>query len=112
MFHPPPPPPPPHPSLLQNWKRIAQEYLNNEKSDAQCLHRWQRVLRPGVKKGPWAKTEDDVIKNCMNSGVTKWSEIAKRLVSRTPKQCRERYVNHLDPKIRKESWTQVRSFGV
>ena len=107
----PPPYPhaPTHPSLLQNWKQIATEFLNDEKTDAQCLHRWQRVLRPGVKKGPWAKTEDDVIKNCMDTGVTKWSEIAKRLVSRTPKQCRERYVNHLDPNIRKESWTQVRS---
>jgi hypothetical protein len=105
MLHPPTLSPHPHPSLLQ----VAAEFLNNEKSDAQCGRRWNKVLKPVVKKGHWATTEDDVIKNCMDTGVTKWSEIAKRLVSRTPKQCRERYLNHLDPNIRKEPWTQVRS---
>ena len=71
----------------------------------------RRVLRPGIKKGPWTKTEDDVIKNCMDTGVTKWEEIEKRLVSRTGKQCRERYVNHLDPNIRTDPWTPVRSWN-
>ena len=106
----PPPPSPTHPSLLQNWKQIATEFLNDEKSDAQCLHRWQRVLRPGVKKGPWLPEEDAMINKCVADDITKWSEIAKILVHRTPKQCRERYMNHLDPSIRKEAWTQVRTF--
>ena len=64
------------------------------------------MLRPGVKKkGPWSTDEDDVIRRCMGEGISKWSEIAKRLESRTSKQTRERYVNHLDPMIRKSPWT-------
>jgi len=37
----------------RNWKRIA-DYLEG-RSDVQCLHRWQKVLRPGLVKGPWTK---------------------------------------------------------
>ena len=27
----------------KNWKRISEEYLNNGRTDVQCLHRWQKV---------------------------------------------------------------------
>ena len=37
----------------RNWKKIA-DYLEG-RSDVQCLHRWQKVLRPGLVKGPWTK---------------------------------------------------------
>lgn len=35
----------------KNWKKIAERIP--ERSDVQCLHRWQKVLRPGLIKGPW-----------------------------------------------------------
>lgn len=37
--------------LGKNWKRIAERIP--DRSDVQCLHRWQKVLRPGLIKGPW-----------------------------------------------------------
>jgi len=39
----------------QNWKMIAQDFLGEQRSDVQCLHRWQKVLQPGLVKGPWTK---------------------------------------------------------
>jgi hypothetical protein len=27
----------------KNWKRISQEFLDEKRSDVQCLHRWQKV---------------------------------------------------------------------
>lgn len=36
----------------KNWKKIAERIAN--RSDVQCLHRWQKVLRPGLIKGPWS----------------------------------------------------------
>ena len=30
----------------------AAEYLE-DRSDVQCLHRWQKVLNPELVKGPW-----------------------------------------------------------
>ncbi len=35
----------------RNWKKIAEQIA--ERTDVQCLHRWQKVLRPGLIKGPW-----------------------------------------------------------
>jgi diphthamide synthase (EF-2-diphthine--ammonia ligase) len=38
-------------------------------------------------------------------GVGTWAPIAAVLTGRAGKQCRERWVNHLDPAIRREPWT-------
>lgn len=35
----------------KNWKRIASYFQN--RTDVQCLHRWQKVLNPKLIKGPW-----------------------------------------------------------
>eukprot|EP01138_Halocafeteria_seosinensis_P006197 gb/GECG01006338.1/.p1 GENE.gb/GECG01006338.1/~~gb/GECG01006338.1/.p1 ORF type:complete len:613 (+),score=85.33 gb/GECG01006338.1/:1-1839(+) len=89
----------------KNWKQISVKFLNDNRTDVQCLHRWQKVLKPGLVKGPWTKEEDRTIVECIRSGVTKWSEIAARIPGRIGKQCRERWFNHLDPDIRKEPWS-------
>jgi len=90
----------------KNWRRISKDFLGGRRSDVQCLHRWQKVLRPGLVKGPWTKDEDKQIVECIKSGVTKWSEIAELIPGRIGKQCRERWFNHLDPRIKKGSWSE------
>lgn len=88
----------------KNWKRIAGKL--NGRSDVQCLHRWQKVLRPGLIKGPWTPEEDKtVIELVKVHGTKKWSQIARELNGRLGKQCRERWYNHLDPSINKGEWT-------
>eukprot|EP00742_Colponemidia_sp_Colp-10_P002486 GILJ01002650.1.p1 GENE.GILJ01002650.1~~GILJ01002650.1.p1 ORF type:complete len:739 (-),score=90.19 GILJ01002650.1:331-2457(-) len=94
----------------KNWKKIA-EYLPG-RTDVQCLHRWQKVLRPGLVKGPWTAVEDKVLyRLVLEHGPSRWSEIAKMLndevgSGRLGKQCRERWFNHLDPSIRRGDWTE------
>lgn len=73
----------------RNWKKIS-EFLEG-RTDVQCLHRWQKVLRPGLVKGPWTKEEDDkVVELVAQFGVKSWSFIARKLEGRLGKQCRER----------------------
>jgi len=136
---PPPPPPPPPPPLPRseakpktaggkwsqeeddrlrevvrehgpkNWKVISKLAFNGARSDVQCLHRWQKVLRPGLVKGPWLQSEDEIIVHLISKhglGHIKWSEIAASLPGRLGKQCRERWVNHLDPDLKKSPWTE------
>lgn len=43
------------------WEVIAAQYLRGARSAIQCSHRWQKVLRPGLVKGPWTREEDAVI---------------------------------------------------
>ena len=90
----------------QNWKLIAAEYLGGQRNATQCLHRWQKVLAPGLIKGPWTKEEDQGVIDCIEAGIGKWSEVADRIPGRIGKQCRERWFNHLDPSLKKGGWTE------
>lgn len=95
--------------LVQNfgqgdWKRIAS-FLTN-RTEQQCQHRWLKVLNPDLVKGPWTKEEDEKVIELVNCyGTKQWATIAKHLKGRLGKQCRERWHNHLNPEVKKSSWT-------
>jgi len=97
----------------RNWKKIAEDLSN--KTDVQCLHRWQKVrevrhaidprpamltralllqvLNPDLVKGPWRKEEDETVRELVAlHGAKKWSFISSHLPGRIGKQCRERCV--------------------
>lgn len=87
----------------KNWKLISQRLP--QRSEVQCLHRWQKVLKPTLVKGPWTEDEDrKVVELVKKYGAKKWSLIASNLPGRIGKQCRERWHNHLNPDISKEAW--------
>jgi len=96
----------------RHWKKCAREFQEKSgivRSDVQCLHRWNKCLRPGLVKGQWTPEEDRIIcemveKNKGHENV-RWSAIAKELKGRLGKQVRERWINHLDPSIIKTGWT-------
>lgn len=68
-------------------------------------------IPPRGRRQPWTPDEDSAIRDLVSSiGIKKWSLIAQKmntdygLRGRTGKQCRERWHNHLDPKIIKRPW--------
>jgi Myb-like DNA-binding domain len=90
----------------KSWKKVAARLPG--RTDVQCLHRWQKVLKPGLIKGPWTPEEDaKVVKLVELHGNKKWSFIARQLKGRLGKQCRERWYNHLNPDINKGEWTDT-----
>lgn len=88
----------------KNWKAIAE--LVPGRNHAQCLQRWRKVLKPGLVKGHWSFEEDQVLEYLVTQGCNNWGQIADRIPGRTPKQCRERWKNHLDPAINKGPYTE------
>ena len=60
------------------------------------------------KTGPkaWSKHEDELLLNIVHSmqWPMKWTVVAQSLPERTGKQCRERYVNHLNPRLKVTDW--------
>ena len=93
----------------KNWKKISQMAFGGVRSDVQCLHRWQKVLRPGLHKGPWSKEEDAIVLEYVKSAggvnMVKWSAVAHQVKGRLGKQVRERWYNHLDPMLKKGPWS-------
>lgn len=63
------------------------------------------------KSGPktWTKEEDSTLLNLVQNmnGPMKWSVVAQHMPERTGKQCRERYVNHLNPRLKVTDWSPV-----
>ena len=54
------------------------------RTDVQCLHRWNKVLKPGLHKGPWKVEEDNIVRDTvMRHGVgkVKWSAIAALVIA-------------------------------
>lgn len=64
-----------------------------------------------VSKGPWTKEEDEQLRRFVSdykiteNKPTKWSLIAVNMPNRSSKQCRERWLNHLNPRVRKGEWS-------
>uniref|UniRef100_A0A8C4FAF5 V-myb avian myeloblastosis viral oncogene homolog-like 2b n=1 Tax=Dicentrarchus labrax TaxID=13489 RepID=A0A8C4FAF5_DICLA len=87
-----------------DWKYIAS-YIPSH-TEHQCQHRWFKVLDPELVKGPWTKEEDEKVIELVNLyGNKQWALVAKHLKGRLGKQCRERWHNHLNPNVKKSSWT-------
>ncbi|XP_072222400.1 v-myb avian myeloblastosis viral oncogene homolog-like 2a isoform X2 [Leuresthes tenuis] len=88
----------------KDWSTIAS-FLPG-RTEIQCMLRWKKHLDPDLIKGFWSKEEDDKIVELVGKyGTRNWTLIAKHLKGRMGKQCRERWLNHLDPMIKKSSWT-------
>ena len=65
-----------------------------------------------INRGPWTKDEDEKLRvqvqhqSSISTGPTiKWSLIAVQMRNRNSKQCRERWLNHLDPGILRTEWS-------
>jgi len=71
------------------------------------LHRWTKILKPGLVKGPWTTEEDQkLIAWVKAEGPTKWAQCANFIKGRSGKQCRERWFNSLNPNVKKGNWSK------
>ncbi|OMJ82961.1 hypothetical protein SteCoe_16237 [Stentor coeruleus] len=89
------------------WAAIARE-LNNLvhngvpiRRGKQCRERYYNHLNTGLKKGNWAKEEDQYIIDMQNQIGNKWSEIAKGLPGRTENQVKNRWKSLLKKMTKK-----------
>lgn len=101
-------------TLSQNdnaWQFLSTIYPG--KGQEQLKLKWQSLLKVPLNKIPWSSREDVLLLSIVQErGPDNWREIALELHSksgnnlfRQSKQCRERWINHLDPNLKKGSWT-------
>eukprot|EP00587_Corethron_hystrix_P003283 CAMPEP_0113310292 /NCGR_PEP_ID=MMETSP0010_2-20120614/7995_1 /TAXON_ID=216773 ORGANISM="Corethron hystrix, Strain 308" /NCGR_SAMPLE_ID=MMETSP0010_2 /ASSEMBLY_ACC=CAM_ASM_000155 /LENGTH=656 /DNA_ID=CAMNT_0000165717 /DNA_START=260 /DNA_END=2230 /DNA_ORIENTATION=+ /assembly_acc=CAM_ASM_000155 len=87
------------------WDEISQSFTDRSETD--CINRWKRINNQSVikGKGSWTAKEDSILREKRALYGPKWAKISAHLPGRIGKQCRERFVNHLDPELRKGEWT-------
>eukprot|EP00928_Gymnodinium_smaydae_P070828 TRINITY_DN54585_c0_g1_i1.p1 TRINITY_DN54585_c0_g1~~TRINITY_DN54585_c0_g1_i1.p1 ORF type:complete len:810 (+),score=268.13 TRINITY_DN54585_c0_g1_i1:132-2561(+) len=64
-------------------------------------------MRILIKGGIWKNSEDEVLKAAvMKYGLNNWSRVASLLARKSPKQCKARWYEWLDPTVKKTEWTR------
>jgi S-ribosylhomocysteine lyase LuxS involved in autoinducer biosynthesis len=82
--------------LGKKWAVVA--VLVPGRSDKQCSQRWLRSLDPANNaKGKWTPDEDAELTKAVQKLGRTWAAVAVLVTGRTDKQCRERWVQTLDP---------------
>merc|ERR1711939_1061383 len=62
---------------------------------------------PVVKGGVWTNIEDEILKAAVSKyGLNQWARVSSLLARKTPKQCKARWSEWLDPSIPKIEWSR------
>eukprot|EP00977_Amphora_coffeiformis_P005896 scaffold1248_cov170-Amphora_coffeaeformis.AAC.15 len=115
MYPPPPPPPPSHGQPHHQHPHHPSDYAHGHAPSSGPRggeDPYERGESPSKRKmGPkaWTKEEDSTLLRIVQTMQMpmKWSVVALSLPGRTGKQCRERYVNHLNPRLKVSDWNPV-----
>jgi hypothetical protein len=89
----------------KQWSLIASQM--ESRTASQVAARWEKCLNPTLVKGPFTAGEDEAIeKHVRANGPRRWPVVCAQLGGRrSPKQCRERWFNQLDPSVHQSAWT-------
>lgn len=64
------------------------------------------MIRYMIKGGYWKNVEDEMLKAAvMKYGLNQWDRISSLFPKKTAKQCKARWMEWLNPKIKKTVWT-------
>lgn len=58
-----------------------------------------------IIKNKFSKIEDDLLINLYDKLGPNWVEISRRMPNRSPRQCRERWNNYINPNLKIGPWT-------
>ncbi|KAL8056673.1 hypothetical protein ABFX02_04G134400 [Erythranthe guttata] len=89
-----------------NWQDVAS--VMEGRTGTQCSNRWLKTLHPTRERcGKWTAQEDKRLKVAVTFfGPKTWKKVARYVTGRTQVQCRERWVNCLDPSLKMAEWTE------
>ncbi|KAF9923565.1 Myb-like DNA-binding domain protein, partial [Modicella reniformis] len=88
----------------KNWQQIS--YCFDNRTAAQCMHRWSKSINPSIRRGRWTEEEDGALRiSATTFGESHWTKVQHHILGRTDVQCRERYMNVLSPKVKSGPWT-------
>ena len=66
------------------------------------------MVRVFIKGGVWKNSEDEILKAAvMKYGKQQWARVASLLNRKSAKQCKARWIEWLDPSVRKVEWSRA-----
>ncbi|MED6232932.1 hypothetical protein ATANTOWER_004432, partial [Ataeniobius toweri] len=77
-------------------------YFIEGREPTQLIYRWNQVLDPSLKRGPWTKEEDRLLLQAVSChGEKCWWKVRLEVPGRTDSACRDRYLDCLKKSIKK-----------
>lgn len=101
---------------VRRWARGEGTPLGKGKAE-----RWRKsrgsekskASQRNSKKGNWGPEEDELLFGWVREhGATKWTECSRIIRGRCGKQCRERWVNILNPSVKRGNWSPAEQLQV
>ena len=91
----------------KQWKEVASHFPN--RSATQCSQHWRKCADPQLKKNEkWSSAEDTILlQGRQKNPPLTFGEIATLIPGRTNIQCRNRWDNVVDPRIRTGPFSEV-----
>jgi hypothetical protein len=86
-----------------NWVAVA--VLVPGRTKKQCRKRWVESLDPNIKRRGWTVEEDTKLTEAVKELGKDWVAVAALVPGRNNIQCRHRWVEVLDPDIKRRGWT-------
>ena len=72
-----------------------------------CVCVLAHTMRFFIKGGVWKNSEDEILKaGIMKYGKNNWARVASLLPRKSSKQCKARWMEWLDPSIKKTGWSR------
>ncbi|GAM40805.1 DNA-binding protein [Talaromyces pinophilus] len=87
-----------------DWRVIASYLPGRNNKD--CRKRWHYRVSATMNLGPWAQSEDELLKMGIHRHGTHWSRVAQVVGTRNGDQCFKRWNDVLDPAIDRSPWTR------
>jgi hypothetical protein len=87
----------------RNWNAIASHFPG--RTAVQCSARYNRI-KPGYHRGLWTVKEDSSLRKLVKLYGKDWSRLSKVMGNRSGKQIRDRYINTLDPGLKRGRFTK------
>ena len=82
----------------------SEKTMQMQSDECETCH--NELNRPGVVKIKFTPQEDQRLTSLYYSvQPTNWNVIALFMPNRTPRQCRDRWKNYLNPQLRNDPWT-------
>lgn len=92
------------PALGKGKKEIWGRFSGSEMSNTSQL---------SMKKGNWGPEEDELLFSWVREhGAARWTECSRIIRGRCGKQCRERWVNILNPSVKRGNWSPTEQLQV
>ncbi|EGO01660.1 hypothetical protein SERLA73DRAFT_158888 [Serpula lacrymans var. lacrymans S7.3] len=90
----------------ENWHlTIVARYVSEDATPAQCTNRYYRSLDPGLKRGAWTPEEDERLRLAYAAFGASWIDVASVVPGRNNDQCRDRWMDKLNPSVSNGKWS-------